>query len=366
MSETDAGNDAGPGIQRAQAVPFTTVGFPRGTESGQEVADRGRRRTATADIGAQAEKAGKEEPLDVITADGEVGPDWRLTTWALSLTDLSDASRRAYEYGVLSFISWAQRAGINGPAGVSRLVLRRYLAYLTTRHYARQTVAQRASALRRYFGWLNRQGVLHSDPTESLSARSGGSRLPRVLSRSELEVLLDEPPARATEVPEEVRLRDNAALELLYGSGLRVSELCGLSVDDVDLKSGWVTVWGKGAKQRRVPISETAAITVGQWLAEGRGAMAGPQSPPNALLLNARGLRLGPRDVRRILEKRSPVPTHPHALRHSYATHMLDGGADLRVVQELLGHQSVRTTQVYTHVSKERLLAVYDRSHPRA
>jgi integrase/recombinase XerC len=363
MSETDAGNRPRSGVHGAQAVPFTTVGFPSGTQSGQDVADSGRHRTG---IGDDGPRANQRPPVDPTGGDGEAGLDWRLTAWALSLTDLSDASKRAYENGVLSFIGWAQRAGIDSPEAVSRLVLRRYLAYLTTRNYARQTVAQRASALRRYFGWLHRHGVVESDPTEALSARSGGSRLPRVLSRSELEVLLDEPLARATGVPQEVRLRDNAALELLYGSGLRVSELCGLLVDDVDLKSGWVTVWGKGAKQRRVPMSETAAIAVEQWLADGRPAMAGTQSPANALLLNARGLRLGPRDVRRLLERRSPVPTHPHALRHSYATHMLDGGADLRVVQELLGHQSVRTTQVYTHVSKERLLAVYDRSHPRA
>ena len=363
MSERDAAREAGPGVLTAQAVPFTTVGFPSDTQSGQQVADSGRRSPAVA---GDEPRAKAEQPLDATAGDSETGAEWQLTAWALSLIDLSGASTRAYKNGVLSFISWAQRAGTNEPTGVSRLVLRRYLAYLTTRHYARQTVAQRASALRRYFGWLHRQGVLDSDPTEALSARSGGSRLPRVLSRSELDVLLDEPLARATEVPDEVRLRDDAALELLYGSGLRVSELCGLSVDDVDLRSGWVTVWGKGGKQRRVPISETAGIAVEQWLNEGRPGMASPQSPANALLLNARGLRLGPRDVRRILERRSPVPTHPHALRHSYATHMLDGGADLRVVQELLGHQSVRTTQVYTHVSKERLLAVYDRSHPRA
>jgi integrase/recombinase XerC len=339
------------------------VGFSSGTESGQEVADSGRRRRASDD---GRSRVAEEEPSVPPVEDSEVDAGWRLPAWALSLTDLSDASKRAYENGVRSFVSWAHRGGIDQPAGVSRLVLRRYLAYLTTRNYARQTVAQRASALRRYFGWLNRQGDLGSDPTADLSARSGGSRLPRVLSRSELETLLDEPPARGPEVPEQVRLRDNAALELLYGSGLRVGELCGLAVDDVDLRSGWVSVWGKGAKQRRVPISETAASAVGQWLAKGRPAMAGPRSPGDALLLNARGARLGPRDVRRILERRSPLPTHPHALRHSYATHMLDGGADLRVVQELLGHQSVRTTQVYTHVSKERLLAVYDRSHPRA
>jgi integrase/recombinase XerC len=292
--------------------------------------------------------------------------NWRLPEWVNSLTDLSDASKQAYANGVRSFIVWAQRAGIRDPGQVNRLLLRRYLAYMATRHYARQTVTQRASALRRYFRWLTRLGALAADPTASLSARSGESRLPRVLSRGELGVILDEPPARATEVSEAVRLRDDAALELLYGSGLRVSELCGLSVEDVDGRGRWASVWGKGAKQRRVPISEAAAGSVARWLTEGRPAMANPGSPAGALFLNSRGRRLGPRDVRRILDRRSPSPTHPHALRHSFATHMLDGGADLRVVQELLGHASVRTTQVYTHVSKERLLAVYELSHPRA
>lgn len=320
--------------------------------------------------------AGLKEPLragDRTRADGggvgqgaDVDQNWRLAGWLTTLTDLSDNSRRAYENGVRSFVVWAERGGTTGPADVSRLVLRRYLAYMATRHYARQTMTQRATALRRYFRWLARQGVVEGDPAASLSARVGESRLPRVLSRAELEVILDEPPARATAaVPEPVRLRDDAVLELLYGSGLRVSELCGLSVDDVDRKGLWATVWGKGSKQRRAPVSEQAARAVERWLRDGRPVMA-QDGAGTALFLNARGRRLGPRDVRRLLDRRSPSPTHPHALRHSFATHMLDGGADLRVVQELLGHASVRTTQVYTHVSKERLLAVYDLSHPRA
>jgi site-specific recombinase XerD len=284
----------------------------------------------------------------------------------MSLTDLAGASRRAYENGARSFFTWAERGGTVGPEHVTRLVLRRYLAYMATRHYARQSVAQRASALRRYFRWLRRNGTLTSDPTVGLSARTGGGRLPRVLSRGDLEVILDRPPVRATEVAAEVRLRDDAVLELLYGSGLRVSELCGMSMEDIDLKGRWATVWGKGSKQRRVPISEPSGGAVEAWVRSGRALMAGPGSPKDALFLNSRGARLGPRDVRRILDRRASSPTHPHALRHSFATHMLDGGADLRVVQELLGHASVKTTQIYTHVSKERLLSVYETSHPRA
>ena len=354
---------------------ITTVGFALSTESGRGVADSGQQqrtnpRSAPRVEGqgpaATAESGAGDAPGHAPGQSGDTDPKWQLPEWVASLTDLSDASTRAYENGVRSFITWAQRAGVRDPAAVTRLILRRYLAYMATRHYARQTMTQRASALRRYFRWLSRHGAVESDPTASLSARAGESRLPRVLSRGELHVILDEPPAQATAVTEAVRLRDDAVLELLYGSGLRVSELCGLSMDDVDGRSQWATVWGKGAKQRRVPISENAASAVQRWLKEGRPSMTKAGSPADALFLNSRGQRLGPRDVRRILDRRSPSPTHPHALRHSFATHMLDGGADLRVVQELLGHASVRTTQIYTHVSKERLLAVYDVSHPRA
>jgi len=169
--------------------------------------------------------------------------------------------------------------------------------------------------------------------------------------------LLDVPAATPIE------RRDVAVVELLYAAGLRVSELCGLDRGDIDLRGRTVTVLGKGAKQRRVPIHDTAVAALRAWLDEGRDRMDGP---PEAAFVNRRGARLGPRDVRRILDRRAAAPTHPHALRHTYATHLLDGGADLRVVQELLGHSSLATTQVYTHVSKERLRAVYDGTHPRA
>jgi site-specific recombinase XerD len=178
--------------------------------------------------------------------------------------------------------------------------------------------------------------------------------------------MLDTPAPRAAAVPEAVRRRDDAVLELLYGSGLRVSELTGLDLGDLDLASSIVVVWGKGSKQRRVPMHAACVDAIRAWLDEGREALVRPASPADAIFLNARGNRLGPRDVRRILDRRSRVPTHPHALRHSFATHLLDGGADLRVVQELLGHASLETTQVYTHVSKDHLVTVYEQTHPRA
>lgn len=291
---------------------------------------------------------------------------WRVDDFERSLSDVSAATVRAYRSDIEAFVDWAGRAQLGGPEDVSRLVLRRYLAYLATRRYARQSMARKAAALRRYFRWLARQGVVTTDPSARLTAPAGPSRLPRVLGQKELDSVLDHPPVRATDVPPAVRLRDDAVVELLYGSGLRVSELCGLGIGDVDLQARAVTVWGKGSKQRRVPLSVPAAVAVQAWLAAGRDSMRTDDSPAEALFLNRAGRRLGPRDVRRLLDRRASSATHPHALRHSYATHLLDGGADLRVVQELLGHASLRTTQVYTHVSREHLRASFEASHPRA
>jgi len=291
---------------------------------------------------------------------------WQVDDFEQSLTDVGALTVVAYRRDVDAFVVWASRAELSGPEAVTRLLLRRYLAFLATRRYARPTIARKVAALRRYFDWLRRRGVIATDPTLRLSAPAGPSRLPRVLGPSDIDTLLDHPPAKVSDDPLPIRLRDSAVLELLYGSGLRVAELCGLNMGDLDLGRRLVSVWGKGAKQRQVPISEPAADAVEAWLALGRPTMAGSDSPPDAVFFNRRGNRLGPRDVRRLLDHRSASPTHPHALRHSYATHLLDGGADLRVVQELLGHASLRTTQVYTHVSKEHLRAVFETTHPRA
>ncbi len=283
--------------------------------------------------------------------------DWDLPGFSAWLGGRAAATRRAYLSDVTLFAEWSARGGVEGPEGVDRLLLRRYLAYLGTRQLARATIARKAAALRCYFSWQVRQGHLDSDPARSLRAPSGGGRLPRVLSSGEVTSLLDAP----TGTP--VDRRDVAVLELLYAAGLRVSELCGLDRGDIDLRGRTVTVLGKGSKQRRVPIHDAAVDALRAWFDGGRDDMEGP---PEAAFVNRRGARLGPRDVRRILDRRSASPTHPHALRHTYATHLLDGGADLRVVQELLGHASLATTQVYTHVSKERLRAVYGETHPRA
>jgi site-specific recombinase XerD len=286
-----------------------------------------------------------------------VRPDWDLPGFSAWLGGRAAATQKAYVSDVEAFAAWMTRSQIESPEGVDRMHLRRYLASLGTRKLARATIARKVAALRSYFSWLVRQGRLGSDPTRTLRAPSGGGRLPRVLSKGEMNSLLDVGAETA------VDRRDLAVLELLYAAGLRVSELCGLDRGDVDLRHRTVTVLGKGGKQRRVPVHDAAVDALRAWFDDGRDQMDGPAE---AAFVNRRGTRLGPRDVRRILDRRAVSPTHPHALRHTYATHLLDGGADLRVVQELLGHSSLATTQVYTHVSKERLRHVYGDTHPRA
>jgi site-specific recombinase XerD len=288
---------------------------------------------------------------------------WQVDEFGASLTSLAPSTVEAYRRDVTAFTVWAGRLGIERPSEVDRRVVRRYLAYLGTMQRSSRTVARTLSSLRRWFAWLRRTGAVTADPTAGLVAPKGEARLPHVLRADELHQLLDEPPVRATAEPAVV-VRDDAVLELLYGSGLRVSELCGLRPADVDLHRRTVTVWGKGAKQRVVPMSEPAVAAVGRWLDGVRDLLAGPEAG-GRLFVNRRGRPLTPRDVRRLLDRRSASPTHPHALRHTFATHLLDGGADLRVVQELLGHADLTTTQLYTHVSRERLRRVVDATHPR-
>jgi site-specific recombinase XerD len=288
---------------------------------------------------------------------------WEEARFSASLSGLAPSTRAAYGRDLDAFVRWSAERGVTGPHGVDRSLLRRYLVDLHDRDLAAASVRRRIASLRRYFAWAVSAGRIETDPTTSISVPRGDRRLPRVLNADELQVLIEEP---AVETP--TTSRDDAVVELLYGSGLRVSELCGLQVDDVDLPRRRATVWGKGSKQRVVPLSAPTVRALRGWMAEGRPAEADRASEGDrrALFFNARHRRLGPRDVRRIIDRRSPVPTHPHALRHTFATHLLDGGADLRVVQELLGHSDVATTQVYTHVSRERLRSIHTTTHPRA
>jgi site-specific recombinase XerD len=291
--------------------------------------------------------------------------------FAATLTALSPHTRRAYTHDVAVFVAWCERGGCPDPAALDHRVLRRYLAYLQTRGLARPTIARNAAAVRAYVRFLRRRAVLSRDVAVDLRTPKGRKKLPRVPRRSDAAALLASASASAG-VPSEgtvpaVARRDLAVLELLYGAGLRVSECCGLDVGAVNLRRRTVTVLGKGAKVRRLPLGDPAADAVDAYVRHGRASLV--VEPTDALFVNLRGRRLTPRDARRILE-RFPLPDgrtlHPHALRHAFATHLLEGGADLRAVQELLGHADVGTTQVYTHVTRDRLRTVYEQTHPRA
>lgn len=300
---------------------------------------------------------------------------WQVAAFVRSLTAVSEATRAAYRRDLAAFTAWCSDpvVALGSPRQVRRADLRRYLADMTASHYATTTIARRASALRRYFSWAARTGLTGTDPAADLGAPRGASRLPRVLRQDELNTLL-EVDADAERPPRD--MRDDAVLELLYGGGLRVGEVCGLNLDDIDWAGSAVQVLGKGGRTRRVPLGEPAVRALDDWIARGRpellaGNAGGPEGSgeskaQGAVFLNLKGRRMGTRDVRRILDLRSPAPTTPHALRHTFATHLLDGGADLRAVQELLGHADLATTQVYTHVSRERLRQVVEGAHPRS
>ncbi len=291
---------------------------------------------------------------------------WQREQFLAGLTAAAQATIAAYGRDLEQFVDWAGRGSTESPQAVDRRLLRRYVAHLTTRQYARRSIARKASTLRRYFRWLHRRGDIDVDPSVGLSAPRADGRLPRVLTGRELDGLFghDSAPTTALE------LRDRLIVELLYGSGLRVAELCGLDgAGDLD-RAEHLVVIGKGSKERRLPLSEPSRQLLAAWVVGGSDAFDAElgieERDSVALLVNRRGKRISPRDVRRVLDSRSSEPTHPHALRHTFATHLLDGGADLRSVQELLGHADLGTTQLYTHVSRERLRSVYEGSHPRA
>lgn len=255
--------------------------------------------------------------------------------------------------------------------GVDLDTLRDWLWRATQRGDARSTLARRAAAVRSFFAWAREQELVAADPSLRLVAPKRGRSLPTVASRDAMQGLLEGHRARAAN-GDAVALRDHAILETLYAAGIRVSELCGLDVDDVDFDRRTARVLGKGAKERVVPFGGPAAEALGAYLRRGRPVLSARSSSPSpAVFLGVRGARLGPRAVYELVAGAlGPVigseRVGPHALRHTAATHLLDGGADLRAVQEILGHSSLGTTQIYTHVSSERLAATYRLAHPRA
>jgi integrase/recombinase XerC len=282
---------------------------------------------------------------------------------------LSAHTVRAYRGDLASLLAHLVRCGLTEVSDIDITVLR---AWLATQHAAgrsRATIARRAAAARAFTAFACARGFLASDVGAPLGSPKTQRKLPQVLAVDEVLAVLERPPGAAADA-DAVGLRDSAILELLYATGIRVSELCGLDVGDIDEARRAIRVLGKGAKERVVPVGIPAARSVDRWRGDGRPLLATPASG-SALFLGARGGRIDPRTARRVVHTRiaaaGAVPdTGPHGLRHTAATHLLEGGADLRSVQELLGHASLSTTQIYTHVSIERLVSAYRQAHPRA
>jgi integrase/recombinase XerC len=296
-------------------------------------------------------------------SDGQATGAWRLKDYRTTLraSDRAEATQRAYLGDIEAFVTWANDHDVTRPKQVTVRTLRDYLVFMTERGDERTSIIRRRASLRGYFTWMVQRGHLEESPAQRLSAPKANHRLPKIVVREQLDSLLDDDwgdDAWAT--------LDRAVCEVLYGAGLRVSELCGLNLSSVDARQGLLRVLGKGRKERIVPLHRRGLEAVQLWIGDARQEVVRDDSPPLALFYNRRGNRLGPRDVRRILNNRvARGHIHPHALRHTYATHLLEGGADLRVVQELLGHESLTTTQIYTHVSKSRLQKVHHDTHPR-
>lgn len=308
----------------------------------------------------------------------------RFTAYLSGSRGLSDNTVRAYETDIKECLSFMASRDHTDLATLSINDLRLWMAACSQRH-SRSSMARKVVSIRSFFAWLYERGVIETDPAAGLKTPKIPVTLPTVLNERQAEQLMQSVDDTAQTRPTNsasvssrhgsdrdrhaVALRDAAMLELLYATGIRVSELAGLNIQDVDRSSRLLKVNGKGGKQRMVPYGLPAERALGQWLEQGRTSLVGAGSG-DALFLGVRGGRIDPRQVRKVVHVqagKAGVPDiGPHALRHSAATHMLDGGADLREVQEMLGHSSLQTTQRYTHVSIEQLVQRYDQAFPRA
>ena len=288
---------------------------------------------------------------------------------------LSPHTVRAYVGDISLMFGHAASCGVDDAADLDISLIRAWLATQYAAGHSRATIARRAAAARALTAFAHERGLLASDPGALLGSPKARRELPEILAVDEVAAVLDATPQPSPSGPAghaaaAIELRDTAVMELLYATGIRVSELCGLDVDDVDQGRWTIRVLGKGAKERVVPYGRPAGQAVSRWRDAGRVVLALDTSGP-ALFLGARGRRLDPRAARRVVHARiaavGSVPDiGPHGLRHTAATHLLEGGADLRSVQEMLGHASLATTQIYTHVSIERLASAYRQAHPRA
>jgi site-specific recombinase XerD len=288
----------------------------------------------------------------------------RLFDRDLAVRSAAEATRRAYANDVGQLGDWACESG-KDPGELGHRDLRRFAAELSERGISKAGVARKLAAIRTFYGALLRNGAVTANPADLVASPKRERKLPRVLSRQEMQTLLDRIPTRTP-----LELRDRAMLELAYSCGLRAEEVVNLDADAPDFEGERLRVEGKGRKTRLVPMGEPAQAALNRYLERGRLALLGARDE-KALLLSKSGRRLNPSDVRRRLQRRVREAAiaggvSPHALRHSFATHLLEGGADLRTIQELLGHASLSTTQVYTQVEPSWLRSQYARSHPRA
>lgn len=269
---------------------------------------------------------------------------------------LSANTLAAYGRDLAQFFDYCARSGTHSVGDVGRKLARRYLAFLDTLGYSRRSIARKASSVRSFYADALRRGKVSANPLDGVSRPKTPRPLPHALPVRTVADAIDR-----IDASDPIGIRDRALLETLYATGVRISELASLTTDDTG--SDFLTVVGKGNKTRRVPIGRPAQGAIDLYSRESRPKLAG-DGAGKALWVGARGGAMGPRDIRRVVRKR--VATFPHALRHSFATHMLEGGADLRTVQDLLGHADLATTQIYTAVTRKHLRGTYDRSHPRA
>lgn len=298
----------------------------------------------------------------------------------------SDNTIRAYRQDLESLFAAATAQGVSSLVQLQLEHLRAWLAQLHGEGLASSTLARRGAAARSFFGWCKRSGHITEDPSARLQSPRTGRKLPAVLQQQQMDRLLKSAPSGEPRgdggepkdaAAEALELRDRAMLEILYASGIRVSELVGLNLTDIDQERQALRVRGKGDKERVVPLGRPAVTALNAWVSQGRpiilqdATSKGRPSDPDAVLLGRRGRRIDQRQVRAVVDRYlrelgDTSASGPHALRHTAATHLLDGGADLRAVQELLGHSSLQTTQLYTHVSIDRLRSNYQQAHPRA
>ncbi len=279
--------------------------------------------------------------------------------------NVSPYTVRNYTTDLLGFFHFLKTKGVSSLQEVDRHVLRDYLSHLMEQGFVKASIARKLSAIRSFYRYLLREGMMPTSPVATTSSPKLDRRLPSFLTIEEVERLL-----KAPDLSTPQGQRDQALMELLYASGLRVSELVNLDIGQVNLDSCEIRVWGKGSKERVVLMGKPAAAALSAYLSQGRPELLGKKRN-SALFVNRYGGRLIERRVQRILEKYTNIAgiskrVHPHMLRHTFATHLLDGGADLRVVQELLGHASLSSTQIYTHVSKSQAKKVYLSAHPMA